>query len=451
MTRISKLLVANRGEIACRIMSTCRRMGIRTVAVYSQVDEQAAHVSMADEAVAVGPAAARDSYLRADKIIAAAIETGAQAVHPGYGFLAESPAFAQAVIDAGLIWIGPSPETIANMGDKDRARGLAQAAGTPILPGSRRFAAGSLDGLAEAASDIGFPLLVKAACGGGGIGMRRIDEPTELVTIAAATQSMAERSFGDGTIYLERFVARARHVEVQVFGFGDGTAVHLFDRDCSVQRRYQKVIEEAPAPCLPAGVRAGMQSAAVKLAASVSYAGAGTVEFIYDVERNEFYFLEMNTRIQVEHPVTEMITGVDLVEWQIVQAAGTLVPQPQLETELGPHSIEVRLYAERPEKNFLPSPGTVTELVWPHADDTLRIDHAIRKGDRITPYYDPMIAKLVARGSDRQAAIERLKMALDDIRIEGVPTNVAFLKTVLGSTAFREADLSTDLIARLNY
>ena len=449
MSQITKLLIANRGEIACRIMATCQRMDIATVAVHSEADASAAHVAAANEAVPIGPPPAPQSYLRGDRIIDAAKATGAQAIHPGYGFLAESPDFARSVLEAGLIWIGPSPEIIASMGDKDRARAIAQDAGVPILPGSPRFPVGQLDGLDEAATAIGFPLLVKAACGGGGIGMRRVDRLEDLKGVVTATQSMAERSFGDGTIYLERFVARARHVEVQVFGFGDGRAVHLFDRDCSVQRRYQKVIEEAPAPALSEALREAMQAAAVSLAETVRYAGAGTVEFIYDVDRGEFHFLEMNTRIQVEHPATEMITEIDLVEWQIRQAAGTLDAAGQLAHAPALHAIELRIYAERPEKNFLPAPGTISKLNWPSEDDSLRIDHAVRDGDSITPFYDPMIAKLIARGPDRASAIARLSAALAETRIEGVPTNIAFLASVLETPEFRDGELSTDLIARM--
>lgn len=449
MTEIAKLLVANRGEIACRIMATCRKAGIATVAVYSEADAGAVHVEMADDAVEIGPAIARESYLRGDRIIAAALETGAQAIHPGYGFLAESADFARAVLKAGLIWVGPAPDIIATMGDKDKARTIARAAGVPVLDGSPRFSPGEVSGLEAAAEQVGFPLLVKAACGGGGIGMRRVDRMADLEKVVTSTQSMAERSFGDGAIYLERFVARARHVEVQVFGFGDGTAIHLFDRDCSVQRRFQKVIEEAPAPDLPDAVRDRMRAAAVSLAASVQYGGAGTVEFVYDVDRGVVHFLEMNTRIQVEHPATEMITGVDLVDWQIRHAEGSLTHPAQLDRTPDMHAVEVRIYAERPEKNFLPAPGTITTLHWPTEDETLRIDHALRVGDAITPYYDPMIAKLIARGPDRAAAIVRLLSALEEIRIEGVPTNIAFLATVLQSQEFRDADLSTDLITRL--
>lgn len=447
MPRIAKLLVANRGEIACRVMETCRRLGIATVAVHSEVDAKAAHVATADEAVLLGPAPARDSYLRADRIIDAARATGAQAIHPGYGFLAESSAFAQAVADAGLIWVGPAAAVISSMGDKNRARAIAEKAGVPVLTGSRRFAPGDIDGLSDAGEAVGFPLLVKAASGGGGIGMRLVERASELKRVVTATQSMAERSFGEGTVYLERYVPKARHVEVQVFGLGGGKAVHLFERDCSVQRRYQKVIEEAPAPDLPERVRKAMQEAAVNLAASVDYEGAGTVEFIYDVEKQDFYFLEMNTRIQVEHPATEMITDQDIVEWQIRQAEGVFELPPLAPVPTG-HAIEVRIYAERPEKNFLPSPGTIAAISWPKPAPDLRIDHAVRPGDSITPFYDPMIAKLIVRGEDRSAALNRLKEVLAQVRVEGVSTNLDFLGKLLASREFRSVDLSTDLISR---
>ena len=446
---IRKLLVANRGEIACRIMATCRRLGIATVAVHSEADAGAAHVAAADEAVAIGPAAARQSYLRADAILDAARATGAEAIHPGYGFLAESAGFARAVTEAGLVWVGPSPDIIASMGDKDRAREIAREAGVPILTGSGRMDEPSPAELAKAAAGLGFPLLVKAACGGGGIGMRRVDSAADLGAVVAATRSMAARAFGDGTVYLERFVARARHVEVQVFGFGDGTAVHLFERDCSLQRRYQKIVEEAPAPALPAALRSALQEAAVRLAAAVRYAGAGTVEFIHDVAREEFHFLEMNTRIQVEHPVTEMVTGIDLVEWQIRQAEGSLAAPPPLPPAPQGHAIEARLYAERPERGFLPAPGTVSGLVWPETGPDLRIDHALRPGDRITPHYDPMIAKLIARGPDRATALARLRAALAETSVEGVATNIAFLGTLLDLPEVRAGEIDTGLIGRL--
>lgn len=449
MPEIQKVLIANRGEIACRIISTCRAMGIASVAVHSEADEGAAHVAMADESYPIGPAAARDSYLRADRIIDAARRAGADAIHPGYGFLSESPDFARAVQAAGLIWIGPEADIIERMGDKDNARRLAREAGVPVLEGSRRFAAGDTEGLEEEADRLGFPLLVKAAAGGGGIGMRRVDAPGQLAKVVEATQTMAERSFGDGTIYLERFVARARHVEVQVFGFGNGTAIHLFDRDCSVQRRFQKVIEEAPAPGIPDPVRQAMLTAAVNLAEAVDYAGAGTVEFIYDLDRRDFSFLEMNTRIQVEHPATEMVTGIDLVRWQIEQAAGRLSPVPQSEPACSGHAVEARIYAERPEKNFLPSPGRIDTLDWPETGAALRIDTALRPGDEITPFYDPMIAKVIATGPDRAAALEALGRALAEVRITGVSTNVDFLRRVLADPTFREAGHATSFISEM--
>ena len=319
---MKKVLIANRGEIACRVIRSCRTLGLKTVAVFSEADAKALHVEMADEAFPVGPAPARQSYLIAENILSAARSSGADAIHPGYGFLAENSGFARAVAAAGLTWIGPSPETIEDMGDKERARLLAKAADVPILPGSGRFTAQDAAGIDDAAREVGFPLLVKAAAGGGGIGMRRVDKPEELAKIVEATQSLAEKSFGDGTIYLERLVAKARHVEIQVFGFGDGNAVHLFERECSIQRRFQKIVEETPAPGLAPAVRRAMAEAAVALVRQERYRGAGTVEFVMDATTGAFYFLEMNTRIQVEHPVTEMTTGLDLVGLQIRLARG---------------------------------------------------------------------------------------------------------------------------------
>jgi len=319
---MQKVLIANRGEIACRVMRSCRALGLRTVAVYSEADAGALHVSQADEAQAIGPAPAKQSYLVIDNILAAAKATAADAVHPGYGFLAENSDFAKAVARAGLTWIGPTPESIDDMGDKERARLLARAAGVPILPGSARFAPGDLAGLDEAARTVGFPLLVKASAGGGGIGMRRVDRPEDLAKTVEATQALAEKSFGDGTIYLERLVAKARHIEIQVFGFGDGRAVHMYERECSVQRRFQKIIEETPSPGIAAETRAAMADAAVALVKQERYRGAGTIEFVVDAESGAYHFLEMNTRIQVEHPVTEMTTGLDLVALQIRLARG---------------------------------------------------------------------------------------------------------------------------------
>jgi 3-methylcrotonyl-CoA carboxylase alpha subunit len=435
---IKKVLIANRGEIACRIMRSCRALGIETVAVHSEADEGALHTEMADEAYLIGPPPAPESYLMAETIIEVANKVGADAVHPGYGFMAENPRFAAAVTDAGLTWIGPRAKTIEDMGDKERARDIAMASGVPVLPGSPRFQPGDMSGIAEAAAEVGFPLLVKAAAGGGGIGMRLVDNGETLLKQVEATQTLAERSFGDGTVYLERFVANARHIEVQVFGYGDGTGVHLFERDCSVQRRFQKIIEEAPAHGLPDETRQQMRQAALALVHHERYAGVGTVEFIFDTDRDEFHFLEMNTRIQVEHPATEMITGIDLVAWQIEQAAGTLSPVGQDDIRAAGAALECRIYAERPEKNFLPSPGQVTRLQFPDPADDLRIDTGLREGDAITPYYDPMIAKLIVRAPDRAGAVRRMAEALDATVIEGPSTNVAFLGQVMRDPGFTD-------------
>lgn len=441
-----KLLAANRGEIACRVIRSAKKLGIATVAVYSEADAASAHVQMADEAVAIGPAPARESYLRVEAILEAARTTGATLIHPGYGFLSENAEFAQSVIDAGLAWVGPSPQSITDMGDKERARNIAKAAGVPILPGSSRYYPDDLTGLEQAAADIGYPLLVKAAGGGGGIGMRVVEKPEDLLNIVSATQSMAAKAFANAGIYLERLVRNARHIEVQVFGFGDGTAVHLYDRECSIQRRFQKILEEAPAPNLPESVRQTLQAAAVSLAQSQKYTGAGTVEFIYDCDRQEAYFLEMNTRIQVEHPATEAVTGIDLVEWQILHALGRLPTQNQEDIVLQGHAVEVRLYAERPEKNFLPSPGVIDSLVWPRESTGLRIDTGVRAGDKITPFYDPMIAKLIAHGSDRQEAITRLASAMDELVIEGLNTNARFLGEVLRDERYQSGEVTTDFV-----
>jgi 3-methylcrotonyl-CoA carboxylase alpha subunit len=431
-----KVLVANRGEIACRIMRSCRQLRLGTVAVYSDADKDALHVATADEARPIGPPAAKDSYLVIEKLLGAARDTGADAVHPGYGFLAENSQFAKAVLEAGLTWIGPAPQTIEDMGDKERARLLAQAAGVPVLPGSPRFTPDNLHGLAAAGEAVGYPLLVKAAAGGGGIGMRRVDRADDLEKTVATTQTLAQKSFGDASVYLERYVEPARHVEIQVFGFGDGRAVHLFERECSIQRRFQKIIEESPSPGISPQTRTAMVKSAAALAAQERYAGAGTIEFVAD-DSGAFYFLEMNTRIQVEHPVTEMTTGLDLVELQIRLARGEDLPDLTQE-RLAPagHAIECRVYAENPAKNFMPSPGPLTAFVPPVDLPGIRIDAGFRQGDKITFYYDPMIAKVIAHGSDRSAAIARLDAALAEFKIEGLTTNIAFLRKVLAHPDF---------------
>jgi 3-methylcrotonyl-CoA carboxylase alpha subunit len=445
-----KLLIANRGEIACRIARAARGLGLATVAVYSEADVAALHVAVADEAVAIGPSKPAASYLRIEAILDAARGAGADAVHPGYGFLAENAGFATAVEAAGLIFVGPTPAQIAMMGDKGRARDAAEAAGVPMLPASGRIAAGELDGLDAAGARVGFPLLVKAVAGGGGIGMRLVTSPEALRPAVEALQSMAARAFGDGTAYLERYVAAARHVEVQVFGLGDGRAVHLFERECSVQRRFQKILEESPSPGITAETRAAMCAAARALAATVGYRSAGTIEFVVDDETGEFFFLEMNTRIQVEHPVTEMITGLDLVQLQLRLARGEDVA-PLLDgvTARG-HAIECRLCAENPDKMFLPSPGRITRLVLPEGSPpgmgALRIDSGVREGDTVTAFYDSLLAKIIVHREDRPAAIAAMRAALAAITIEGIVTNLGFLRRLLDHPAFIAGATTTGFI-----
>ena len=444
---MNTILVANRGEIACRVIRSARALGARTVAVYSEADRHSLHVEQADEAVHIGPAKAADSYLNVEAILAAARVSGATAVHPGYGFLAENAAFARRVTEAGLVWIGPGPDQIEAMGDKARARRIAQGAGVPVVPGSDRFPGGELAGLAAAAAAVGYPLLVKASAGGGGIGMRLVEAEDQLVKTAEATQTMAARSFGDGTIFLERYIPRARHVEIQVFGCGDGRAVHLHERDCSIQRRFQKVVEESPAPGLPADVRERMAAAAVALARQQRYTGAGTVEFIVDARTHEFFFLEMNTRIQVEHPVTEMISGVDLVALQLRLAGGDTLPDlVQASIVTRGHAVECRIYAENPAKNFLPSPGRLNRLTLPASSDSVRIDTGVREGDTITAYYDPMIAKLICHGPDRDVALDAMQAALAASAIDGIANNIDFLGRVVSHPAFRGGEVFTGFI-----
>ena len=445
---MKKILVANRGEIACRVIDSCRRLGIATVAVYSEADAGARHVSLADEAVPIGPAPARESYLVADRLVEAAVASGAQGIHPGYGFLSENAAFARAVEAAGLVWIGPDPRSIEDMGDKERARDIASASGVPILPGSARFDGGALDGIEEAAAEVGYPLLVKASAGGGGIGMRRVDDESSVRKVAEATGSMAGKAFGDPAIYLERCIERARHVEIQVFGFGDGHGVHLHERDCSLQRRFQKVVEESPAPGLPASLRDDMARAAVALCRHERYRGAGTVEFVVDAQRMDFHFLEMNCRIQVEHPVTEMTTGTDLVAWQIELARGNLSPFDQSRIVASGHAIECRLYAENPAKHFMPSPGRLVRFRMPEPSDDVRVDTGFREGDEVTFHYDPMLAKIIVRGDDRDAAIDRMREALDAVEVDGIATNAAYLAACMEHPEFRAGDVTTDFIAR---
>jgi 3-methylcrotonyl-CoA carboxylase alpha subunit len=451
-----KILIANRGEIACRVAATARRLGVRTVAVYSDADANAQHVRACDEAVHVGGNAPRESYLQWQRIIEAAQATGAQAVHPGYGFLSENEDFAQACADAGIVFIGPPASAIAAMGSKSAAKALMEKAGVPLVPGYH----GSNNEpafLAGEAARIGYPVLIKASAGGGGKGMRRVDRAEDFVAALESCQREARNSFGNDHVLVERYVTRPRHIEIQVFGDTQGSCVYLFERDCSVQRRHQKVLEEAPAPGMSEARRAEMGAVAVAASKAVGYVGAGTVEFIAEPTDDgdlRFYFMEMNTRLQVEHPVTEAITGLDLVEWQLRVASGEPLPLAQHELTRRGHAIEARICAENPDANFLPATGTLHVARWPahvsfeRSDALPRVDAGVREGDAISPHYDSMIAKLIVWGEDRAQALARLSTALQATHIMGLHTNVAFLRRVVASHAFATADLDTALIER---
>ena len=445
---ITSLLIANRGEIACRIIRTAREMGIRTVAVYSDADAKALHVRQADEAVHIGASPARESYLCGDKIIAAARATNAEAIHPGYGFLSENADFAQAVIDAGLVWVGPNPGSIRAMGLKDAAKARMIAAGVPVTPGYLGEDQSPATLKAEA-EKIGFPILIKAVAGGGGKGMRRVDDAENFDDALDSCKREASSSFGDDRVILEKYILSPRHIEVQVFGDKHGNVVHLFERDCSLQRRHQKVIEEAPAPGMDEITRAAICDAAVRAAKAVDYVGAGTIEFIADasdgLRADRIWFMEMNTRLQVEHPVTEEITGVDLVEWQLRVASCEALPKKQEELSINGWAIEARLYAEDPAREFLPSVGPLE-----HFDLGLegRIETGVEEGDDISPYYDPMIAKLIAHGDDRDEAIAGLADILDEVEVWPVRTNAGFLFKALLHPAFGAAEIDTGFIAR---
>ena len=441
-----KVLIANRGEIACRVIRTARALGVRTVAVYSDADRNARHVKLADEARRIGPPAAAESYLNGDAILEAARACGAQAIHPGYGFLAENAAFAQACRRAKLVFIGPSPEAIAAMGDKSAAKRLMEKAAVPLVPGYHGENQDSAF-LEKEAARIAYPVLIKPCAGGGGKGMRIVEEKKSFVSMLEGARREAKSAFGDDRVLLERYLRQPRHIEVQVFGDVQGNAVHLFERDCSVQRRHQKVLEEAPAPGMTPERRRAMGEAALAAARAIGYSGAGTVEFIAEQD-GRFYFMEMNTRLQVEHPVTEMITGLDLVEWQLRVAAGERLPLLQDELTFSGHAIEARIYAEDPERDFLPATGKLLHLAFPADTRDVRIDTGVEAGGEITPWYDPMIAKLVVRGPDRETALARLGRALAETEIGGVTTNVAFLRRVVASRAFAAAELDTGLIDR---
>ncbi|CAB3785039.1 acetyl/propionyl/methylcrotonyl-CoA carboxylase subunit alpha [Pararobbsia alpina] len=466
----NKILIANRGEIACRVAATCRRLGVATVAVYSDADADAKHVAACDEAILIGPAPATESYLLGEKILAAAKATGAQAIHPGYGFLSENAAFAQACFEAGVVFIGPPAGAISAMGSKAAAKSMMAQAGVPLVPGYHGDDQ-SPALLKREADAIGYPVLLKASAGGGGKGMRVVERSADFAAALASCQREARASFGDDRVLIEKYLIRPRHVEIQVFADTHGEAVYLFERDCSVQRRHQKVLEEAPAPGLSTARREAMGGAAVAAARAVGYVGAGTVEFI--VADDAFYFMEMNTRLQVEHPVTEMITGLDLVEWQLRVADGERLPLAQEQLRLCGHAIEARIYAENPARGFLPSTGRLAYLRTPAAIEfsvgavitpahgratapadqgahsrTTRIDSGVREGDAISPYYDPMIAKLIVHGRDRTDALAAMRAALHSFEVVGLSTNIAFLQRLIASEPFATADLDTGLIER---
>lgn len=445
---ISKLLIANRGEIACRIMRTAREMGIATVAVYSDADAKALHTRSADEAVHIGPSPAAESYLVGEKIIAAAKETGAEAIHPGYGFLSENADFARAVVDAGLIWVGPKPESIEAMGLKDAAKERMIAAGVPVTPGYLGEDQ-SASRLKKEADAIGYPVLIKAVAGGGGKGMRKVDAAENFEADLESCRREAKASFSNDEVLLEKWITSPRHIEVQVFGDSHGNVVHLFERDCSLQRRHQKVIEEAPAPGMDEATREEICAAAVRAAKAVDYEGAGTIEFIADASEglraDRIFFMEMNTRLQVEHPVTEEITGVDLVEWQLRVASGEPIPLKQEELSINGWAIEARLYAEDPAKGFLPSPGQVLQM---GERREARYELAVHPGDSVTPFYDPMIAKVIATGADREEARKTLLNALSNFYVLPITTNQPFVFECLSLEAFVNADLDTGLIGR---
>jgi 3-methylcrotonyl-CoA carboxylase alpha subunit len=442
----AKLLIANRGEIACRVVQTCRRLGIATVAVYSDADRNARHVRLADEAKRIGPAPAAESYLDIDAVVAAALESGAQALHPGYGFLSENAELARACDRAGVVFIGPTADTIERMGSKSEAKRLMESAGVPVVPGYHG-AVQTNAVLAVEAARVGFPLLVKASAGGGGKGMRIVRAPGELEAALASARREAKSAFGDDRVLIERYLERPRHIEFQVFGDAHGDVIHLWERECSIQRRYQKIIEESPSPFLDDNLRARMGMAAVAAARAVSYVSAGTVEFIVGEDRS-FYFLEMNTRLQVEHPVTEMTTGLDLVEWQLRVAAGERLPLAQGEVRRRGHAIEARLYAERPQEGFLPATGRITSFAHPTPGPGLRLDSGVEDGDEVSIYYDPMIAKLVVEGADRPAAVASLSRALAETAVFGVGNNVALLRRIASDPRFAAGEIDTGFIDR---
>ena len=449
----SKILIANRGEIACRVAATAKRLGVSTVAVYSDADREAKHVAVCDEAVYLGGSAPKDSYLKSDAIIAIAKATGAQAIHPGYGFLSENADFAQACQDAGLVFIGPSADAIRAMGGKSESKRLMEAAGVPLIPGYHGENQ-EAEFLHQQADSIGYPVLIKASAGGGGKGMRIVEQSSDFIDLLDSCRREAITSFGNDQVLIEKYALKPRHIEIQVFGDTHGNYVHLFERDCSVQRRHQKVLEEAPAPGVDAAMREAMGTAAIEAARAVNYFGAGTVEFIVEQRAGSmnFYFMEMNTRLQVEHPVSEAISGVDLVEWQLLVAAGQPLPKKQEELAINGHAIEARICAENPDNGFLPATGTLFTYQKPEHSTfnvaDVRIDDGVREGDVISPFYDSMIAKLIVHAPTREQALAKLDRALAQTRIVGLPNNVAFLRYIINTESFSKANLDTALIER---
>jgi acetyl-CoA carboxylase biotin carboxylase subunit len=441
---IRRVLVANRGEIALRVIRSCRQLGIETVLAASEADRESLPARHADRTVCIGPGRPGDSYLKIDTLVQAALATGCDAVHPGYGFLSERAPFAKRCEEAGLVFIGPTAAQIEAVGDKLRARAAAEAAGVPVVPGG---AVHSSDEAATLAARLGTPLLVKAVGGGGGRGMKRVDHAADLPIALDMAAAEAGAAFGDARVYLERYVTHGRHVEVQVLGDGDGNVIHLGERDCSVQRRYQKLIEESPAPALPASLRTALHEAALRFAARLHYRGAGTVEFLMDVDRGEFYFLEMNARIQVEHPVTERVTGLDLVAAQLSIAAGEGLPLAQHAVRFDGHAIECRINAEDPANDFMPSPGRVRHASWPQGEG-IRVDTHIETGSMVPPFYDSLLGKVIAHGATREQARMRLAAALDATRIEGVHTNIAFQAALLADADFIRDGVDTGFLAR---
>jgi 3-methylcrotonyl-CoA carboxylase alpha subunit len=443
--RFRTLLIANRGEIACRVIRTAKAMGLRTVAVYSEADRDAMHVAMADEAVLLGPARARDSYLNIERVIEAAQKTSAEAVHPGYGFLSENAEFAQACLDAGLVFVGPTAAMMTAMGSKSGSKALMEKAGVPLVPGYHGEAQDEAT-LAQAADKVGFPVLVKASAGGGGRGMRVVRSAGELAAAIVSAKREAKAAFGDDRMLIEKFVQNPRHIEVQIIGDSHGHLLSLFERECTLQRRHQKVIEEAPSPTLDAAGREAVSAAARKAAGAVNYVGAGTIEFVSDGK--DVFFIEMNTRLQVEHPVTELITGIDLVEWQLRVAFGEQLPRTQDQITLNGHAIEARVYAENPHKNFMPSVGRIRTWRTPDESNGLRIDAGYREGDAVSPYYDAMLAKVIAWAPTRAAAIDRLNRGLEDTDVRGIVTNIPFLSALVTHPDVRANAIDTGFIER---